>query len=103
MGKGVGLIFFIFFKSLKCGTFVAFPKLDHFWTITFSWCGKSNLPTTSLSNSFRVREGDEGKQNWQKQWDKKGGRGIKEGRKSVLKKWISVTKVSVINNLCVYF
>ena len=44
------------------------------------------MPTTSLSNSFRVREGGEGKQNWQKQWDRKGGRGIKEGRKSVLKK-----------------
>ena len=70
MGKGVSLNFCDF----------------DFWTITFSWCGKSNLPTTSLSNSFRVREGGEGKQNWQKQWDRKGGRGIKEGRKSVLKK-----------------
>ena len=67
-----------FFK-LSNVALLSFVKLDHFWTITFSWCGKSNLPTTSLSNSFRVSVGGEGKQNWQKQWDKKGGEGDKRG------------------------
>ena len=44
------------------GGLLSLVKLNHFWTITFSRCGKSNLPTTSLSNSFRGGEGVRGRE-----------------------------------------